>query len=269
MWRLVLFAGFLTFPLSALSNSAAEKSFRDRQQEDLAKNIQEYEVIVPQVVTNTGSFLSNELKDAIGNERLYVRFRAFGEEFLLDLRKNRKLMDPRFTSEILDNLHQPPRVNLPRDCYYTGSLRFRSQSGVALSGCHGLMGLIQTSEEDYFIEPMAKRKKQPHLFYKRSSVLASLPQSSTFPRKCTPSPTHPQAHGISKNSKLQFWQELIHRQRRSLDTEVTIQLLVVVDRDMINYHGNQSVEEYVLTVMNIVSKPTIADLRAKRSDHLE
>ena len=54
------------------------------------------------------------------------------------------------------------------------------------------MGLIQTSEEDYFIEPMAKKKKQPHLFYKRSSVLASLPQSSTFPRKCTLSRTHPQ-----------------------------------------------------------------------------
>ena len=107
--------------------------------EYLARNIQEYEVIVPQVVTNTGSFLSNELKDGIGNERLFIRFRAFGEEFLLDLRKNRKLMDPKFTSEILDNLHQPPRVNLSRDCYYTGSLRFRSQSSVALSGCHGLV----------------------------------------------------------------------------------------------------------------------------------
>lgn len=62
------------------------------------------------------------------------------------------------------------------------------------------------------------------------------------------------AHENSKNSRLHFWQELIHRQRRSLDTEVTIQLLVVVDRDMINYHGNQSVEEYVLTVMNMVRK---------------
>lgn len=188
-------------------------------------------------------------------------------------------MDPRFSSEILDNLHQPPRVNLSRDCYYTGTLRFRSQSSVALSGCDGLvradnvslfiprrrscrqtvldscscrsrqnihnnspllstrvqvlkdeacfllsrdevqtvkilpwkvifamlvvfcllfflsqMGLIQTSEEDYFIEPMAKRKKQPHLFYKRSSVLASLPQSSTFPRKCTLPPTHLQGY---------------------------------------------------------------------------
>lgn len=53
------------------------------------------------------------------------------------------------------------------------------------------MGLIQTSEEDYFIEPMAKRtEKQPHLFYKRFSDLASLTQSSTFPRKCTLSRTH-------------------------------------------------------------------------------
>lgn len=94
---------------------------------------------MPQLVTFTGSILSNELKDAIGNERLYIRFRAFGEEFLLDLRKNRKLRDPMFTSEILDNLHQPPRVNLSRDCYYTGSLRFRSQSSAALSGCHGLV----------------------------------------------------------------------------------------------------------------------------------
>ena len=100
---------------------------------------------MPQVVTNTGSIESNELEDAIGNERLYVRFRAFGEEFLLDLRKNRKLMDPRFTSEILDNLHQPTRVNLSRDCYYTGSLRFRSQSSVALSGCHGLVRVNNVS----------------------------------------------------------------------------------------------------------------------------
>lgn len=116
--------------------------------EDLAKSLQEYEVIVPQLVTETGSFLSNELKDAIGNERVYIRFRAFGEEFLLDLRKNRKLVDPKFTSEILDNFHQPPRVNLSRNCYYIGRLRFRPQSSVALSGCHGL---VRTDNVSLFI----------------------------------------------------------------------------------------------------------------------
>lgn len=48
--------------------------------------------------------------------------------------------------------------------------------------------------------------------------------------------------------------ESLHRQRRSLDTEVTVQLLVVVDKEMISFHGNQSVEEYVLTVMNMVNE---------------
>ena len=78
------------------------------------------------------------------------------------------------------------------------------------------------------------------------------------------------AHESSKNTKWQFWRELTHRQRRSLDTEVTVQLLLVVDREMINFHGNQSVEEYVLTVMNMVSKSTDTDLtEKKRPDHPE
>lgn len=117
------------------------QSFRESilSAEQLARSLQEYEVVVPHVVTETGSFLSSELKEAIGNERLYVRFRAFGEEFLLDLRKNHKLVDSKFTSEILDSLHSPPKLNISRNCYYIGSLRFRSQSSVALSGCHGLV----------------------------------------------------------------------------------------------------------------------------------
>ena len=48
--------------------------------------------------------------------------------------------------------------------------------------------------------------------------------------------------------------ESLHRQRRSLGTEVTVQLLVVVDKEMISFHGNQSVEKYVLTVMNMVNE---------------
>lgn len=42
------------------------------------------------------------------------------------------------------------------------------------------------------------------------------------------------------------------RPRRSVITEVTAQLLVVVDREMIDFHGNESVEEYVLSIMNMV-----------------
>ena len=57
----------------------------------------------------------------------------------------------------------------------------------------------------------------------------------------------------SKKSKGHIKRDFFYRQRRSSEPEVTIQLLVVVDREMIAFHSNESIEEYVLTVMNMVS----------------
>ncbi|XP_022803570.1 A disintegrin and metalloproteinase with thrombospondin motifs 7-like, partial [Stylophora pistillata] len=115
------------------------------------------------------------------------------------------------------------------------------------------MGLMQMKEEDFFREPMTKAKIRSHLFYKRSSLLASLPQSLPTTRKCSFSAPYSPAHRNLKHAKRQFWREAIRRQRRSVDDEITVQLLVVVEREMISFHGNQSVEEYVLTVMNMVA----------------
>jgi len=57
----------------------------------------------------------------------------------------------------------------------------------------------------------------------------------------------------SKESKRQVKKDFFYRQRRSSEPEATIQLLVVVDREMIAFHSNESIKEYVLTVMNMVS----------------
>lgn len=248
-----LLTRFGIFALCFVRLTSTEIAFRDKQQEQLARNLQEYEVVIPEIISGTALIQISELKDVIGSERLQVKIRAFGEEFLLDLKKNYRLVDSKFSSEILNSLHSSAKRNISRNCYYIGRLRFRSQSSVALSGCHGLMGLIQTMDEDYFIEPMAKADIQSHLVYKRSSLLASLPQSSPTSRKCSPSAPYSPAHRNLKHAKRQFWREAVRLQRRSLDDEATVQLLVVVDREMINFHGNQSVEEYVLTVMNMVA----------------
>ena len=107
--------------------------------ENLARRLQEYEIVFPQLTTESGAFLRNKLEDALQNERLHLTFSAFGEEFQLDLRKNRKLVDSKFTSEILGSWYQPTIQKLSRNCYYFGIVRSRSQSSVALSGCHGLV----------------------------------------------------------------------------------------------------------------------------------
>lgn len=43
--------------------------------------------------------------------------------------------------------------------------------------------------------------------------------------------------------------------RRSVSTERWVETLVVADSKMLHYHGNNNVESYIFTVMNMVTKP--------------
>ncbi len=46
------------------------------------------------------------------------------------------------------------------------------------------------------------------------------------------------------------------RGQRSLRHTPNIETLVVVDKTMVDFHGEKNVKDYVLTVMNMVSFPT-------------
>ena len=104
---------------------------------NLARLLHEYEIVYPQLTTKSGLSLNNKLESAVEDERLYLTFWAFGEEFRLDLRKNHKLVDSKCTSGSSDNLHH--RQTVSRNCYHIGTVRFRSESSVAISSCHGLV----------------------------------------------------------------------------------------------------------------------------------
>ena len=104
---------------------------------NLARLLHEYEIVYPQLTTKSGFPLNNKLESAVEDERLYLTFWAFGEEFRLDLRKNHKLVDSKFTSGSSDNLHH--RQTLSRNCYHIGTVRSSSESSVAISSCHGLV----------------------------------------------------------------------------------------------------------------------------------
>lgn len=43
------------------------------------------------------------------------------------------------------------------------------------------------------------------------------------------------------------------RKKRSISSEKNVETLVVVDPDMMRYYQNEDIENYVLTVMNMVS----------------
>ena len=49
-----------------------------------------------------------------------------------------------------------------------------------------------------------------------------------------------------------IWEASHGHVKRSVVSESTVQILVVVDKAMIEFHGKDHIEEYVLTVMNMV-----------------
>ena len=61
---------------------------------------------------------------------------------------------------------------------------------------------------------------------------------------------HP--HGDKKNGNSAH-----HRSKRSISLERNVETLVVIDNKMMEYYVNEDVENYVLTIMNIVSVPYI------------
>ncbi|XP_031561607.1 A disintegrin and metalloproteinase with thrombospondin motifs 7-like isoform X2 [Actinia tenebrosa] len=135
-------------------------------------------------------------------------------------------------------------------CFYSGKSKLHSDSSVAIGNCHGLLGVIRMGQEEYFIEPMEKKpgKQFAHVLYRRSDLPTT--RSST-PQSCSAV----KDPGRRRFNNTNITDNLHHgsRNRRSV-VEITLQLLVVVDKDMIDFHGNDTIEEYVLTIMNMVSE---------------
>uniref|UniRef100_A0A8C4V3I2 ADAM metallopeptidase with thrombospondin type 1 motif 7 n=1 Tax=Falco tinnunculus TaxID=100819 RepID=A0A8C4V3I2_FALTI len=208
------------------------------------------------LVDESGSFLSYDLSHRVLHRRSpssRSKFFAFyelhykGEALKFNLSLNNNLLAPGFISERryggIANAKIQPRAS--RSCHMIGEVRSQAQEGglAALSTCDGLKGVFQLMNEDYFIEPVATSFRedgaaQPHRIYKRQVS----------------------EHGESlerSEKRRERWEQKQHRKRRikqrSISKEKWVETLVVADTKMIEYHGSENIEKYVLTVMNMVA----------------
>ena len=79
---------------------------------------------------------SKELPD-----KFFVKLRFGGKRHILELKKNKHLVNPNFNSED-DKSHkilEDDNKHLSRDCYYTGSVLKQRKSLAAISTCNGLV----------------------------------------------------------------------------------------------------------------------------------
>ncbi|NWZ55719.1 ATS7 metalloproteinase, partial [Haliaeetus albicilla] len=234
------------------------------------------DIVHPIKVDESGSFLSYDLSHRALHRRSpssRSKFLAFyelhykGQPLKFNLSINNNLLAPGFVSErryggIANAKIQSHTYN---SCHMIGEVRSQVLTGglAALSTCDGLKGVFRLMNEDYFIEPVSTSFQedgaaQPHRIYKRQ-VPEHGPEQGRRPLapRETCGVQESQENLERSEKRRERWEQKQHRKRRikqrSISKEKWVETLVVADTKMIEYHGRENIEKYVLTVMNMVA----------------
>uniref|UniRef100_A0A2K6DRM8 ADAM metallopeptidase with thrombospondin type 1 motif 17 n=1 Tax=Macaca nemestrina TaxID=9545 RepID=A0A2K6DRM8_MACNE len=188
-----------------------------------------------------------------GERALLLHLPAFGRDLYLQLRRDLRFLSRGFEVE---EAGAAGRRGRPAElCFYSGRVVGHPGSLVSLSACGtagGLVGLIQLGQEQVLIQPLNNsqgpfsgrehliRRKwsltpNPSAEAQRSGQLCKVLTEKKKPRRGRPS---------------RDWRE--RRNAIQLTSEHTVETLVVADADMVQYHGAEAAQRFILTVMNMV-----------------
>ncbi|KFP52872.1 A disintegrin and metalloproteinase with thrombospondin motifs 7, partial [Cathartes aura] len=233
-------------------------------------------IVHPIKVDESGSFLSYDLSHRALHRRspssrskflTFYELHYKGQPLKFNLSLNNNLLAPGFVSErryggIANAKIQSHTYN---SCHMIGEVQSRARTGglAALSTCDGLKGVFQLMNEDYFIEPVSTSLRedgaaQPHRIYKRQAPKHGAEQGRRPPAPRGTCGVQESQESLERSEKRrERWEQKQHRKRRikqrSISKEKWVETLVVADTKMIEYHGRENIEKYVLTVMNMVA----------------
>ncbi|OCT89796.1 hypothetical protein XELAEV_18018409mg [Xenopus laevis] len=189
---------------------------------------------------------------------LYIQLPMASKNLYLNLQRDHHFLAPGFIVEekTTDGNTIERQTSVDDLCFYTGQVLNHSSSFASISTCAGLTGYIHIGEEQLMIQPInsTTESKFPlsgreHIIRRKRSVSPiSLSQSNVEQSNC---------HVVSGKKKKQRKREEGEdwRGRRNairLNEEHSVETLVVADSDMVQYHGAEAAQRFILTVMNMV-----------------
>ncbi|XP_070599586.1 A disintegrin and metalloproteinase with thrombospondin motifs 12 [Erythrolamprus reginae] len=253
--------------------------FPDQKQDQFVKALQDYQVVSPERVDGGGYFLSYHLhlhasnfrgkRDSRGRDsKVYYKMKHKDKDLFFNLTLHQELLSNNYVLEKRYGNYLGAKItpSVATSCHLLGTVMDSdSRSGTAaISTCNGLTGYFHLPDGDYFIEPVKKFESRegphPHLIYKTNDVQKILPKQlldSWTDKK--------QNCGVKETSNFFKQQELRRMKwernrvtprttsRRSVSRERWVETLVVADSKMIEYHGSENVESYILTIINMVA----------------
>ncbi|XP_075266771.1 A disintegrin and metalloproteinase with thrombospondin motifs 12 isoform X3 [Opisthocomus hoazin] len=275
-WLLVL---HVRAPCLGRAPPAGGPLFPDGRQDQFVKTLPEYHVVDPARVDASGHFLSYNLHHHISNTRkkkdlskkeneVYYKISHEEKDLFFNLTVHVGFLSHNYVVERRHGNHTSAKIatrsGVP--CHFIGTvLQPGSGSGTAaISTCSGLTGFFHLPHGDYFIEPIKKHPQKegtphPHIIYGAKVLQNALRRRRAIQME------KEQACGL--NDSLSFFQKQQHRRekweqnhmadrrvsRRSVSKERWVETLVVADSKMVEYHGSDHVESYILTIMNMVT----------------
>uniref|UniRef100_A0AAQ5ZU41 ADAM metallopeptidase with thrombospondin type 1 motif, 14 n=1 Tax=Amphiprion ocellaris TaxID=80972 RepID=A0AAQ5ZU41_AMPOC len=258
--------------------------------EKLSGKLSEYGLIVPFSTDSRGRYISHvvsagsgskgaaatDATSAFGNRRrvargapempsvtpgsaqhLFFNVTVFGKELHLRLRANRRLVAPRAFVEWQEDFEEKAKERIHGDCVFTGDVSDMPEASVAISNCDGLAGLIRTDNGEFFIEPLEKGqqdvevKGRVHVVYRRSAIKRETGQrrddlhNEDIGIADLPAALDLVEHKLSESDR---------KRRHAKKDDYNIEVLLAVDDSVVRFHGKEHVQNYVLTLMNIVDE---------------
>ncbi|NXP33210.1 ATS2 metalloproteinase, partial [Leiothrix lutea] len=250
---------------------------RPGDRDSILRNIEEYSLVIPTSTDAEGRFLSHlvsgppkvrfrraveDLQHEAANEQIFYNVTVFGREFHFRLRPNSRLVAPGATVEWQEDSEETHVEPLYGNCLYVGDITDLPNASVAISNCDGLAGMIRTDKDEFFIEPLEKGAQEEeegggrtHVVYRRAAARKQLPIESedTVYRgsNLTGLDNLGRALGLVEE---QVQRSRQRRRRHATEDDYNIEVLLGVDDSVVQFHGKEHVQKYLLTLMNIVNE---------------
>ncbi|XP_058854884.1 A disintegrin and metalloproteinase with thrombospondin motifs 17-like isoform X1 [Acipenser ruthenus] len=186
-------------------------------------------------------------------ENVFIRLPAFGRELYLHLKRDVGFLSEGFIIEERGDKDPEGLAHIPGglQCFYSGHVLNFSSSFASVSTCNGLTGFIQIGDERMLIEPVNNTLSEfsgmeHNVFRQKRSPRSNQQNYKAHQESC-------KTVAGKKHKKSRSTED--GRGRRNaipLHNEYTVETLVVADSDMVQYHGAEAAQRFILTVMNMV-----------------
>ena len=232
-------------------------------------NIKGYQVLVPIQIGQDGAFLSYSLPHFYdcdtrkrkkrnapnGSEKVHYGLTFNDKSHHVEMWPNNDFMSQEL---VIEEWGSDAAVDVKKvtispvnnsQCHYTGLVRGRNGSRLALSVCDGLSGYIKINQGKYFIEPLKGQEPQSDGKHVHAVYKASEANPGAFG-------TGGCEEGWRKRLRWKHWGK--RDAQADLKTDATqnikgkhwyLDLLAVADKRFLDYHNNSDPETYILTTM--------------------